>query len=191
MPVSRLGCLVRAPVARAIAERLTKFAKNVIVLKGGMGAKKRHQVTEALQSVADGEERVIVATGRYLGEGFDDARLDTLFLTMPISWRGTLAQYAGRLHRSHAAKREVRVYDYADLNVPMLARMFDRRCKGYEAVGYTIMLPASAVPGWPSDVPLPVEPEWKRDYAATIQRLIREGVDAPLGNLFVYATRAF
>ncbi len=81
---------------QAIAERLTKFAKNVIVLKGGMGAKQRHQATAALQSVPDGEERVIVATGRYLGEGFDDARLDTLFLTMPISWRGTLAQYAGR-----------------------------------------------------------------------------------------------
>ncbi len=103
---------------QAIAERLTKFAKNVIVLKGGMGAKQRHQTTEALQSVSDGEERVIVATGRYLGEGFDDARLDTLFLTMPISWRGTLAQYAGRLHRLHAAKREVIIYDYVDGMIP-------------------------------------------------------------------------
>ena len=83
----------------AIAERLTKFAKNVIVLKGGMGAKQRHRAIEALEFVPDGEERVIVAIGRYLGEGFDDARLDTLFLAMPISWRGTLAQYAGRLHR--------------------------------------------------------------------------------------------
>ena len=70
-----------------------------------MGAKKRHQVTEALQSVADGEVRVIVATGRYLGEGFDDARLDTLFLTMPISWRGTLAQYAGRVRGSQCRQR--------------------------------------------------------------------------------------
>ena len=70
-----------------------------------MGAKqRRRQAAEALQSLADDEERIIVATGRYLGEGFDDARLDTLFLTMPISWRGTLAQYAGRLHRFHAAK---------------------------------------------------------------------------------------
>jgi len=71
----------------------------------------------------------------------------------------------------------------------MLARMFDRRCKGYEAVGYTILLPASAVPGWPPEIPLPVDPEWKRDYAASVQRLIRDGVDPPLGNLFAHAAR--
>ena len=76
-------------------------------------------------------------------------------------------------------------YDYADLNVPMLARMFDRRCRGYEAVGYSISLPASAVRGWPADVVLPSDPEWKRDYAATVRRLIRDGVDTPLANLFV------
>jgi very-short-patch-repair endonuclease len=112
-----------------------------------------------------------------------------LFLTLPVSWRGTIAQYAGRLHRLYDAKKEVRIYDYADINVPMLARMFDRRCKGYETIGYSILLPASAVPGWPPEVPLPVEPEWKRDYAASVQRLIRDGVDAHLGNLFVHATR--
>src|SRR5947208_16699773 len=84
-----------------------------------------------------------------IGEGFDDARLDTLFVTLPISWRGTVAQYVGRLHRLYDGKREVRVYDYADLGVPMLARMFDRRCRGYDAIGYTINLPASAIPGWP------------------------------------------
>jgi superfamily II DNA or RNA helicase len=123
---------------QAIAERLLKFAKNVIVLKGGMGARQRHQVTEALQSVTDGEERVIVATGRYLGEGFDDARLDTLFLTMPISWRGTLAQYAGRLHRVHAAKREVVIYDYVDAHEPMLAKMAGRREAGYRNLGYEV-----------------------------------------------------
>jgi superfamily II DNA or RNA helicase len=123
---------------QAIAERLTKFAKNVIVLKGGMGARQRHQVTEALQSVAEGEERVIVATGRYLGEGFDDARLDTLFLTMPISWRGTLAQYAGRLHRLHSAKREVIIYDYVDAHEPRLAKMASRRGAGYRNLGYEV-----------------------------------------------------
>ena len=90
------------------------------------------------------------------------------------------------MHRLHDRKREVRVYDYADLNVPMLARMFDRRCRGYEAVGYTILLPASAVPGWPADVPLPVDPQWKNDYAASVRRLVRDGVDAPLANLFVH-----
>ena len=88
-----------------------------------MGVRQRKEVAEELAAIPDAEERVIVATGRYLGEGFDDARLDTLFLTMPISWKGTLVQYAGRLHRLHAAKNEVRIYDYAALNVPMLARM--------------------------------------------------------------------
>ena len=123
---------------QAIAERLSRFAKNVIVLKGGMRAKERKQATEALEAVPDGEERVIVATGRYLGEGFDDARLDTLFLTMPISWRGTLAQYAGRLHRLHAAKREVVIYDYVDEDEPMLAKMAAKREAGYRALGYEV-----------------------------------------------------
>jgi very-short-patch-repair endonuclease len=67
--------------------------------------------------------------------------------------------------------------------------MFDRRCRGYEAVGYHIVIPASAVPGWPADVPLPADPHWKREYAASVQRLIRDGVDAPLANLFVGAVR--
>ena len=79
-----------------------------------------------------------MATGRYLGEGFDDARLDTLFLTMPISWRGTLAQYAGRLHRLHAAKREVVIYDYVDAAEPLLAKMAGRREAGYKALGYDV-----------------------------------------------------
>jgi superfamily II DNA or RNA helicase len=123
---------------QTIAERLSRFAKNVIVLKGGMRAKERKQATEALEAVPDGEERVIVATGRYLGEGFDDARLDTLFLTMPISWRGTLAQYAGRLHRLHGAKREVIIYDYVDEDEPMLAKMAAKREAGYKALGYEV-----------------------------------------------------
>ena len=99
-------------------------------------------------------------------------------------------QYAGRLHRLHERKREVRIYDYVDLDVPMLAKMFDRRCKGYEAIGYTILLPASAVPGWPADVPLPVDPHWKRDYSASVRRLVRDGVDKPLATLFVNAARS-
>jgi very-short-patch-repair endonuclease len=154
-----------------------------------MGKKELMGVIARLAAIPEDEARVLLATGRYIGEGFDDARLDTLFLTLPVSWRGTIAQYAGRLHRLHDQKREVRVYDYADLNVPMLARMFDRRCRGYEAVGYTILLPASAVPGWPADVPLPVDPVWKKDYAASVRRLVRDGVDTPLANLFVHAAR--
>ncbi len=165
---------------------LTPECERIIVLKGGMGKRRLNTALTALSAIPDHEERVLLATGKYIGEGFDDARLDTLFLTLPVSWRGTIAQYAGRLHRLHDRKTEVCIHDYADLNEPMLARMFDRRCKGYEAIGYTIQLPASAVPGWPAEVPLPIDPTWKRDYAASIQRLIRDGVDTPLADLFVH-----
>lgn len=89
------------------AERFRKFAKNVVVLKGGQSDRERRALMERLASIADDEERLLIATGRYLGEGFDDPRPDTLFLAMPISWRGTLAQYAGRLHRRDDRKREV------------------------------------------------------------------------------------
>ena len=168
-----------------LAAQLAGRVRHAIVLRGSMGKKQREAAVAELAAIPPESERVILATGRYIGEGFDDARLDTLFLTLPVSWHGTIAQYAGRLHRLYDGKREVRIYDYADLNVPMLARMFDRRCRGYEAVGYSISLPASAVPGWPEDVLLPSDPEWKRDYAATVRRLIRDGVDTPLANLFV------
>lgn len=120
----------------ALAGRLSKFAKNVVVLRGGMGARNARAATKALEAVSGGEERVLVATGRYLGEGFDDARLDTLFLTMPIAWRGTLAQYAGRLHRLHASKRDVIIYDYVDENEPLLAKMAGKREAGYRSLGY-------------------------------------------------------
>ena len=119
-----------------LAGRLSKFAKNVVVLRGGMSAQRTRAASETLRTISDDEERVLVATGRYLGEGFDDARLDTLFLTMPISWRGTLAQYAGRLHRLHAPKRDVVIYDYVDENEPMLAKMATKRELGYRSLGY-------------------------------------------------------
>lgn len=170
-----------------LEERLATQCEHLIVLQGGMGKKKLTAALTALATIPDDAERLVLATGKFIGEGFDDARLDTLLLTVPVSWRGTIAQYAGRLHRLHDGKNEVRIYDYADLNEPMLARMFDRRCKGYEAIGYTIQLPASAVPGWPVDTPLPIDPAWKRDYAASIRRLIRDGVDTPLADLFVCA----
>jgi superfamily II DNA or RNA helicase/very-short-patch-repair endonuclease len=170
---------------------LSPRVRHLIVLRGGMGRKDLKTAAERLTAIPREEDRVLLATGRYLGEGFDDARLDTLFLTMPVSWQGTIAQYVGRLHRLFDGKSEVRVYDYADLNVPALARMFDRRCRGYEAVGYKILLPGGAVPGWPADVSLPVDPQWKRDYAASVRRLIRDGVDAPLGTLFVNVAREF
>ncbi|HRZ36609.1 MAG TPA: DUF559 domain-containing protein [Candidatus Paceibacterota bacterium] len=175
---------------KALADQLRQHVPQVITLQGGMGRKALREALSHLAEPAAPGGRVLVATGKYIGEGFDDPRLDTLFLALPVSWRGTIAQYVGRLHRLHEGKREVRVYDYADLDVPMLSRMFDRRCQGYEAVGYAILLPASALPGWPADVPLPVDPEWKRDYAASVRRLIRDGVDTPLAHLFVHAARA-
>ncbi len=117
---------------------MTGVAKHVFVLKGGMGKKQRRIIAEELAAVPEDERRVILATGSYIGEGFDDARLDTLFLAMPISWKGTLQQYVGRLHRLHDNKRVVQVYDYVDNRVPMLARMYERRLSGYSAIGYTI-----------------------------------------------------
>jgi len=121
-----------------IAEQLKGFVQNIIVFRGGMGIKQRRALTDQIQAISDGEERIIIATGRYIGEGFDDARLDTLFLAMPISWRGTLQQYVGRIHRLHENKCEVQVYDYVDIYVPMLMRMFKKRLYGYKAMGYMV-----------------------------------------------------
>ena len=126
-------------------EHLTYFAdtlagkvKNIIVLSGGMGRKQRILLMDQLKNIPEDEERLIIATGRYLGEGFDDARLDTLFLALPIAWRGTVAQYAGRLHRNYDRKGEVIIYDYVDDQVPVLAGMFGKRKKGYKAIGYEL-----------------------------------------------------
>jgi superfamily II DNA or RNA helicase len=166
-------------------KRLSPHVKHLLVLQGGMSAKTLKATTQQIADVPGNEPRVLLATGKFVGEGFDDPRLDTLFLTMPVSWKGTIAQYVGRLHRLHADKREVQVYDYADLEVPILEKMFNRRCQGYEAVGYKILLPASAIPGWPAEAPLPVDPAWKADYASSVKRLVRDGVDLPLAHLFV------
>ncbi len=120
-----------------LRQRFSPFVKNLVVLRGGMSAKDRKQANAAL-NVADDDERLILAIGRYIGEGFDDARLDTLFLTMPIAWKGTLAQYVGRLHRQHDGKRDVLVVDYVDNTVPVLDRMAAKRRAGYRALGYVI-----------------------------------------------------
>jgi superfamily II DNA or RNA helicase len=122
-----------------LATKLQGFVRHLIVLQGGMGARQKREVARQLASVPETEERVLLATGRFLGEGFDDARLDTLFLTMPVSWKGTLVQYAGRLHRNHSGKEEVRIYDYVDGKVPLLARMFEKRRRGYAAMGYRVV----------------------------------------------------
>jgi superfamily II DNA or RNA helicase len=119
-----------------LANRLKGFVRHLIVLRGGMTTRARKLAIEQLANIPDTEERLVLATGRYIGEGFDDARLDTLFLAMPISWKGTLIQYCGRLHRHRPGKTEVRVYDYVDQRVPMLLRMFEKRLTAYRAIGY-------------------------------------------------------
>jgi superfamily II DNA or RNA helicase len=120
-----------------LGTRLRERVEHVFMLKGGMGAKQRAGTAERFAETVN-LPRVIVATGSYIGEGFDDSRLDTLFLAMPISWRGTLQQYVGRLHRLHDNKKVVEVFDYVDSNILMLARMFERRLRGYKALGYSI-----------------------------------------------------
>ena len=119
-----------------IAEPLRDEMPTLVVLHGGIKPKARRAAIAQLAEQSADEPRLIVATGRYLGEGFDDPRLDTLLLTMPIAWKGTVVQYAGRLHRSHAAKRDIRIYDYVDADVPVLRRMYGKRLRAYKDMGY-------------------------------------------------------
>ena len=110
--------------------------KHLIVLHGGTSAKNRDAIQRLLAEIPEDEARVILATGAYVGEGFDDHRLDTLFLAMPISFKGKMEQYAGRILRPHPGKTEVRIYDYVDSKIPMLARMFKKRLEAYRAMKY-------------------------------------------------------
>lgn len=119
-----------------LKSRLERVARHLVVLQGGQGAKADRETRAKLAAIPPNEERLLLATGRYIGEGFDDARLDTRFLALPVSWKGTLVQYAGRLHRLHPGKREVRIFDYVDREVPMLLRMFEKRLREYRAIGY-------------------------------------------------------
>lgn len=118
------------------ANRLRKFVKHVFVLQGGMKRSQRQEIFKALSELSDSEDRIILATGKYIGEGFDDPKLDTLFLALPISWQGTLQQYVGRLHRLYEGKQDVIVYDYIDHHVPVLAKMYQKRMKKYRTMGY-------------------------------------------------------
>ena len=121
-----------------LASALTPHCKHVIPLVGSESAKEKRQKMEYLQNIPISEPLVIVATGKYVGEGFDYPRLDTLFLALPVSWKGIITQYAGRLHREYPGKKEVRIYDYIDIRVPMCDVMYKRRLKGYASVGYQI-----------------------------------------------------
>lgn len=131
-----------------LARRLAGTVDQLIVLHGGMGTRQRRAALAQLEALPADAAVALLATGRYAGEGFDQARLDTLLLALPVSWQGTLRQYAGRLHRLHPDKREVRIYDYVDAEVPVLARMYQKRLRGYRTMGYLVQSDhESALPG--------------------------------------------
>ena len=121
-----------------LAELLKPHCPNVITLIGSESTKAKRLKMEHLQSIPPSEQLVIVATGKYVGEGFDYARLDTLFLVSPVAWKGIVAQYAGRLHREYEGKQEVQIYDYIDIRVPVCESMYRKRLKGYVSIGYRI-----------------------------------------------------
>ena len=123
-------------------ERLSGYCKNIITLFGTASQKERRETLVRLESIPDDEPLLIIATGKYVGEGFDYPRLDTLFLALPIAWKGKVAQYAGRLHRNYPHKTEVQIYDYVDIHIPVLERMYQKRVKGYAAIGYKIKIDA-------------------------------------------------
>ena len=123
---------------KLLKENLKDAAANVIVITGKGTQKQKKEQLEILNKVPDSESLIVLATGKYAGEGFDNPRLDTLMLAMPFSWKGTLAQYCGRLHRNFAGKEEVLIFDYVDFRLPVFDRMYRNRLKGYKQLGYTI-----------------------------------------------------
>ncbi len=133
------NCLVlslRTAHVESIGKLLREKIPDVVELTGGMGSKATREAFGRVSENSHGRNPVIVATGHFIGEGFDEPRLDTLFLAMPISWKGTLQQYAGRLHRLFENKKEVKIYDYVDIHVGMLEKMYWKRMKGYASMGY-------------------------------------------------------
>jgi superfamily II DNA or RNA helicase len=133
-----------------LAAKLRESIPDVIALTGRMGVKETREALARVSATPADRPLTLIATGKYIGEGFDEPRLDTLFLAMPISWKGTLQQYAGRLHRLCENKREVRIYDYIDIHVPMLEKMYHKRLTGYAAIGYKAR--AESVPGESTDI---------------------------------------
>lgn len=121
-----------------LAQMLTPHCQNVICLTGSDSTKQKRLTMETLRSIPSKQSLVIIATGKYIGEGFDFPRLDTLFLTLPIAWKGLVAQYTGRLHREYDGKDDVIVYDYIDIHVPLCEKMYRRRLKGYAGNGYQL-----------------------------------------------------
>lgn len=133
------NCLVlteRTAHVALLAEKLREKIPDVIAVTGGMGIKETREIMTRISETPADKPLTIVATGKYIGEGFDEPRLDTLFLVMPISWKGTLQQYAGRLHRLFENKNEVLIYDYVDIHIRMLEKMYHKRLNGYASIGY-------------------------------------------------------
>ena len=122
-----------------LAEMLKQHIINIIQLTGEGSAKNKRETLQKLQDIPKDAPLVIVATGKYVGEGFDYPRLDTLLLALPISWKGLVAQYAGRLHRENEGKKDVRIYDYIDIHEPVCENMYRKRLKGYSAIGYRVL----------------------------------------------------
>lgn len=124
-----------------LGELLAPHCPHIIMLLGSDSAKEKRTTLERLHALPKEEPLIIIATGKYVGEGFDYPRLDTLFLVLPVSWKGIIAQYAGRLHREYDGKVDVRIYDYVDLSDPMCNKMYHRRLKGYAGIGYKYLNP--------------------------------------------------
>lgn len=120
-----------------LKDMLGSHCPNIICLTGTAPAKEKRLAMERLRAIGNDEPLIVIATGRYVGEGFDCPRLDTLFIALPVSYSNIVQQYTGRLHRDYEGKEEVRVYDYIDVHVPVLARMYSRRLKSYAPIGYT------------------------------------------------------
>jgi superfamily II DNA or RNA helicase len=119
-----------------LAERLMQKGKAPFVLNGGQGKKERTGIIKAIQETPQDRDLIVVATGQYLGEGFDCPRLNTLFMTFPVAFKGNMVQYAGRVLRASPGKTNAEVYDYVDVQTPVLKNMFFRRQKAYKSLGF-------------------------------------------------------
>jgi superfamily II DNA or RNA helicase len=128
----------RTAHVQKLYDMLKSEVNNIFILTGRLSAKKRRETNEKLKNIPESENVLIIATGKYIGEGFDYPRLDTLFLAFPISWKGKLQQYAGRLHRLYEGKRDVYIYDYVDIHIRVLEKMYQKRLKGYASIGYKV-----------------------------------------------------
>ena len=164
-----------------LAEECRKICPNVIRLVGNDSAKAKRKVMAQLSHVPDDEPLVVVATGKYVGEGFDLPRLDTLMLALPVSWKGLIAQYTGRLHRNYPGKTETRIYDYIDLRVPICDSMYRKRLHGYKAVGYSIAIENEGLFAEPT-------PETIFD-ATTFERPFHEDLSKARQSIIISTTR--